>query len=370
MTLRYATASIPVGELDGKPPPWPRAPRSEWAAEFDALTRDQSPLADAAWIEQLASAFELRPTLHAVFDDDRVRAVAPMMRLDTRWARAWVSLDNEHCPYWLISGTLDGAAAELLLARALATVDYLFFRRLPMRDPNCGALICAARRLGLPVAQLASDAGDARITLAGGWSTVRSQLAKNYQRDLPRKQRQLARLGALRVDEHTEPGERFDSVLAACFELETHGWKGQRGSPIVRDRATARFYGRLAPDLAARGRFVLYTLVVGDRIVAFEYCLRGGRHLEMLKLSFDPALERYSPGHVLRYLILEREAARSATAYYHLGRPSPWKLRWASEVAPLCTLRIYAPTARGRAAHLLGPVVRGALKQLAGRSDP
>lgn len=334
---------------------------SRLEGDWDALTRAQSPLADAAFIRCFSDAFARPPTIHAVRDGARVIAALPLVR-DGRVARAWVSLDNEHHPYWLISGALDRPAADRLLDGVLDGADYLFLRRLPVRDPSTVALVDAARARGLPAVQLESVAGDARIVLDGSWPEFRARLPKNFQRDLPRKQRQLERLGRLELDELVAPGPALDAALAECFDIETRGWKGAEGAPIVRDPATLQFYGDLARALAAAGRFALYTLSLDGRIIAFEYCLRGGGHLEMLKLSFDPAFEKQSPGQVLRMLLLEREMARGEITHYHLGRPSQWKLRWATEVAPLCTLRIYARTPRGRAAHLLGPVLRNRLK--------
>lgn len=328
---------------------------------WEALTRAQSPLADVTWIRCFLDAFGRRAELHTVYDAERPVASIPLVRTQGL-ARTLVSLDNEHNPYWLVTGDLDVDGAEHLLDHALAHAECVFLRRLPMESPACGALVAAAGRMRLPVVQIESEAGDARMVLRGTWDAFRAKLPKNFQRDLPRKQRQLEKRGRLAFAELDEPGPALDAALAECFALETRGWKGERGSPIAADRRTLRFYGELARALAARDRFVLYTLSLDDRIIAFEYCLRGGGHCEMLKLSFDPAFEKQSPGQVLRMRILERELERGDVRYYHLGRPSGWKLRWATEVAPLCTLRIYARTPRARAAHLLGPVLRARLK--------
>jgi CelD/BcsL family acetyltransferase involved in cellulose biosynthesis len=330
--------------------------------EWDEATRGQSPLADAAWIASFVAAFGERATIHALRDGDRLVSALPLVRGGGKLARAWISLDNEHHPYWLASGTLDPGSAELMLDHVLDDAEYMFLRRLPVRDPTCVALVEAAKRRGLPTVQLEAEAGDARMVLDGTWAEFRARLPKNFQRDLPRKQRQLEKMGALKLHEHVAPGPELDAALAECFEIETRGWKGTDGSPIQRDPRTLKFYRDLARELAARQRFVLYTLSLAGTLIAFEYCLRGGGHIEMLKLSFDPTYEKQSPGQVLRMMLLEREVERGAVRYYHLGRPSEWKLRWATEVAPLCTLRIYGKTPRARAAHLLGPVLRSRLK--------
>ena len=339
-------------------------PDTEQAA-WRALSAGQSPLADLAWARCFARAFDTgatRPAFHALYEAGRPIAALPLVR-EAGAARAWVSLDNEHHPYWLPAGAIDDEAAGLLIDRALDGADYLFLRRLPLDGPAARALIAAAGARGLRASVIASDAGDARLALRGDWDALWSGLPSNLRRDLPRKQRQLERRGTLELQAVTAPGPALDAALEACFELEARGWKGVSGSPIVRDPQTLAFYGDLAREMAAAGRFALYLLRVGGRLAAFEYCLRGGGHIEMLKLSYDPELAAQSPGHVLRVLLLRRELERGEIAYYHFGRPSPWKLRWASEVAPLGTLRIYGRTVRAHAAWLLGPVLRGRLKR-------
>lgn len=330
---------------------------------WSALTRDQSPLADAAWIESFVEAFGVvGASVHELQRDGTLVAAVPVVT-SGRLARACTSLDNEHHPYWIVSGALDDATADALLEQLLADADYVFLRRLPVESAACSALRAAAARRSLPLSFIETmGSGDARMILAGSWDELRATLPKNFQRDLPRKRRQLEKQGALVYRVIREPGAALDAALAACFDVETRGWKGTSGSPIGRDPATLAFYTRVAQRLAATGRFALYLLELDGQVVAFEYSLRGGGHIEMLKLSFDPAYEKQSPGQVLRMMLLEDELARGEVRYYHLGRPSEWKLRWAHEVAPLCTLRIYADTWRGRAAHLAGPVLAARVK--------
>jgi CelD/BcsL family acetyltransferase involved in cellulose biosynthesis len=326
------------------------------------VTRAQTPLGDAAWVRAFVDAFANTKdavTFHAVERAGTPIARLPLVRGSDTLSRVWTSLDNEHHPYFPIPGTLDESASARLLEHLLGDAEYLFLRRLPMADESTQALVTAAHGLGLPYVQIQSEAGDVRLVID---DEMPARLAERLQRDLPRKRRKLEKLGAQYI-EHVSPGPALDRALAECFEVETLGWKGTDGSPIVREASTLRFYTELARTLAASGRFRLYTLVLDDKIIAFEYSLRGGGHIEMLKLSFDPAYSQQSPGQVLRTMLLDRELERREIRYYHFGRTSEWKLRWADEVGPLCTLRVYGRSTRARAAHLLGPVLRTRLKR-------
>src|SRR5262245_59577551 len=288
MTLRYV-------EDDG------------FQGEWSRLTCAQSPLADAVWIRKSVDAFAAtgqRPTIHTVHHDSRLIAGIPLWLQDDRIVRAWTSFDNEHHPYWLVSGALEVPAAECLLQHLLEAADYVYLRRLPMHDPSSISLVTAARRLGLPVAQVVSESGDARIVLDRPWEALRARFPKHLQRDMLRSRRHLEKLGRLDYAEHTAPGPRLDALLAECFDVEARSWKGTEGAPIKHDPRTLRFYTQLAREMAATNRFVLYTLTLADRIIAFQYSLRGGGHLEGLKISFDPAFAAQSPAKLLRMLLI------------------------------------------------------------------
>ena len=291
--------------------PWTGTAAS--AVRWDELTRAQSPLADARWARSFVDAFAepaTAPTLYEVYRGPRLVAALPMVR-DEGLVRAWTSLDNEHTPYAPIAGALDADTAGNVLETLLRDAELVCLRRLPCESPACVALDDAAQRMGLHVSLLeTAGSGDARLVLRDSWDTFRATLPKHIRVDMPRKQRQLERLGLLEYEAIKAPGAALSSALAECYDVETRGWKGTDGAPIKSDPRTLRFYTGLAERLAAVGRFVLYVLRLDREIIAFEYCLRGGGHLEMLKLSFDPAHARYSPGQVLRLLLFEEELAQ------------------------------------------------------------
>jgi CelD/BcsL family acetyltransferase involved in cellulose biosynthesis len=138
------------------------------------------------------------------------------------------------------------------------------------------------------------------------------------------------------------------------------------GAPILSDPRSHAFYTRLARASAAAGRFALYLLKLQDRLIAFEYCLRAQRKIDLLKPSYDPELAKFSPGNVLRWLILQHEIALGEIDSYHLGRSSDWKKHWVTRTEPLTRLRIYGPGFRSRLAYHGGPRLRAAVKRLPG----
>lgn len=342
-----------------------------WRVAWNTLTRSQTPLADAEWVRSFSEAFGesmFKPTIHLLHRDGELVAAVPLVRR-TGLAPAWTSFENEHHPYWEIAGQLDAATAEQLLGHLVAD-RYLFLRRIHMNSANCAAILDAAQRMGLQVSLIESEMGDARVAVRGTWDAFRKTLPREYRENLPRSRRQLERAGKLELVSITRPGPELDAALVACFALETRGWKGETGHPILTDRRTLAFYSDVARSLAANERFELFLLRHDDKVIAFEYCLRGGGHVELLKESYDPDYSSRGPSHLLRLMVLEELFRRGVPVSYHMGRATvagdpreEWKLRWATEVAPLCTLRIYGKSLRARVAYAAGPVLRARLKQ-------
>jgi CelD/BcsL family acetyltransferase involved in cellulose biosynthesis len=291
-------------------------------------------------------------------------AVLPLRRTAGVF-RQCAAVENEHNPYASLAIDLDRpGVVPAVLDHLLASSDYLQLGRLHEDGRLVAALREAALARGSRAVVTRNDHGDALIRLGTGWGESRRQLSRNILRDLPRKTRKMERAGAVDFERLTG-GPALLPALDECLDLETQGWKGVSGSPILASPRTRRFYTDLAAGAAATGGFALYLLRHRGRLVAFEYCLRSGGRIDMLKLSYAPDASEFSPGGVLRLMILEREAAEGAVRSYHLGRPSDWKMRWATDVRPLCTVRIYGRGLRARAAHAWTVEARRAAKTVA-----
>jgi CelD/BcsL family acetyltransferase involved in cellulose biosynthesis len=326
-----------------------------------------SPTADAIWMRAFWQAFSDRKdtlVLHALYQGEQLLAVVPV-RPCGRWVRAWYSIRNPESPYWMF--WMDESRPELgvaVLDHLLEAADYIDFGPLHEHGPLLSALTAAAADLKYRVV-IEPRGADAFVSLQGDWEAARTRLSRNQQQQASRKMRQLQQLGNLTY-EVVRGGSGFQGLLEECFELETKGWKGVEGAPMKSDPRTYTFYKELALNSAAAGRFALYLLRLDGRLIAFEYCLRAQGKIDMLKLSFDPEYAKYSPGNVLRLMLLQDEADRGEVRSYHMGRPSEWKERWATDIAPLVQLRVYGHRLSSSLAYLGGPVLKQTVKSVPG----
>jgi len=334
------------------------------------------PTGDPTWQVAYWRAFPSEgssPCVHALRVGEELSAVLPLRR-SGRFVQRWSSGANAHTPYCALGFGQSPQVAAGALEHLMASVQMLDLGPLYARRAETDALARAARERGFRVSQDARGA-DAVIDLPASWSGLQRSLGAKLVGNTSRRLRHLRELGRLEFEVVT--GGALPQILTECFALERLGWKGTRGAPISSRPDTLQFYSELAEASAADGRLALYILRLNSALIAFEYCLRHNGRIDLLKESYHPDFSRYSPGSVLRLLLLQREIESGEARSYHMGRLSGWKAGWANRREPLCQLRVYRRGLRGTIAYLVNswipgrarqqPVIRAAGRWLLGR---
>ncbi|MCG3125230.1 MAG: hypothetical protein CHACPFDD_00046 [Phycisphaerae bacterium] len=335
-------------------------------ADWDRLCQStpHTPFGASYWYVPLWRALEgataaLR--VHEVSAGDEAMAVAPL-RLCGRLIRTWRPLYNPHVPFvdFPLRGDAEIAAAALL-DHLSGTADRVEIPKISADGSWAVALQRAAQRRGMPLV-VEPQLGDAVLPLGEDWAGCGEALPKSLAQLNGRRERQLRNLGTLEFEVVTQHAD-LDRLLDACFQIEAASWKGANQSAISSRPQTLAFYQSLAHAAAAHGALRIYLLRLNGTLIAFEYCLAGGGVVYLLKLSFDPQYGKYSPGNVLRMLLL-RHAVETRDAHtYNFGIESEWKSRWTQRVEPMLRLAIYFRHARGRAAYACGVGLRRMLRE-------
>jgi CelD/BcsL family acetyltransferase involved in cellulose biosynthesis len=120
-------------------------------------------------------------------------------------------------------------------------------------------------------------------------------------------------------------------VLRTCFELEAAGWKGRERTAVVCVPAAWNFYLQQARQLAACEQLRVAILRFDGRPIAFEFGWEANGVRAVLKVGFDEAFGRFSPGQLLRYLLLEQLFAEGCTrAVDYMGPVTSATATWAT----------------------------------------
>jgi Acetyltransferase (GNAT) domain len=124
---------------------------------------------------------------------------------------------------------------------------------------------------------------------------LRDALSAKKLKELRRQRHRLAEHGAV----HFEAARSPQDVMAAIetfLALEASGWKGERGTALLKVEGDAAFIRHATKALAETGQCEIVTLRAGETAVAAGIVLRHQNRAFFFKLGIDEHFARYSPG--------------------------------------------------------------------------
>lgn len=366
------------------------------APAWDALWQ-RSPLASllfraemiAGWLEQFAPG--QRMAALTVCEGDQL--LAGLVLVERRRWRV-VRVGDLTTNAWSPTGELlvDPAAARPavfeLLADGVRRLPWplLCLETVPVDEPDWQGFVAALRagglsprlepryeigqveldRLGSPEETADTDeAGAARETDAADEidSTGRvgsGVLPGRRRRDLARRLRNLQRQGPTRLVLHRDiRPDALPGLLDAALALEAGGWKGAAGTAVLSGSAIAAYFRCQARQLAQWGGLRLAFLEHAGRKIACEYGWTGKGVYYSFKLGYDENYSAYSPGHLLRLLLLEELAASGEAKLVDFHGPMTEALAdWSTRTYRIGRLLI-APGRAGRCLLAARSALRG-----------
>ena len=198
------------------------------------------------------------------------------------------------------------------------------------------------------------------IDLGYGMEGVLNGLGRNLIKNLRRLERRTAELGEVVYLDNADGV--IPDALEQCMRLEASGWKGRVGTAMISRPDTARFYEELVGLARDRGWLRICSLLVAERIVAFELDLDYHGRRFSLKAGYDQELSRLSPGKVLQQRVLEAAVAGGLSSYEFGGEAEEWKLEWTNSVHPRINVLRFGDRGMSR---LLGQAMRGVAQRRA-----
>jgi len=349
------------------------------APVWDALW-ERSPLASplfraemiAQWLEQFAAGQRMAAMVVSQGDELRAGLVLVERR---RWGV--VRLGDLTTNAWSPTGELlvDSAAARPavfeLLAGGLAQLPWplLWLETVPIDEPDWEALVAILPARGVSVRREPRyEIGEVELARLGGPQEPggRILLPGRHRHTLPRHLRKLQRQGPVRLVLHRHiPADGLAGLLDTALALEAGGWKGAAGTAVLNRPAIAAYFHCQARQLAQWGGLRLAFLEHAGRPIACEYGWVGKGVYHPFKIGYDEAFSAYSPGHLLRMLLLEELwASGDATRVDFHGPINEATADWSTRTYRIGRLLI----APGRAGRCLLRV-RGMLQGLRGGTD-
>jgi CelD/BcsL family acetyltransferase involved in cellulose biosynthesis len=181
------------------------------------------------------------------------------------------------------------------------------------------------------------------VTLDESWQEPERRFNSGRRSDLRRARRRAEAEGPVTFEMLAPAPDHLETLMDEAIRVEAANWKGKAGTAIAcRPRYTA-FFRTWARYSAADGTLRLAFLRVAGTAVAVQICAEQDHRLWLLKIGYDDAFARCSPGNLLMLEVVRWAAARDLHAVEFLGGSEPWTTLWATGTRPYTTLAAYPP---------------------------
>jgi CelD/BcsL family acetyltransferase involved in cellulose biosynthesis len=182
----------------------------------------------------------------------------------------------------------------------------------------------------------------ARITVDGDFDDYWAARGKNLRHNMKRQRNRLEREGVgLRLEILTKP-EEMRAGVTSYGDLESLGWKTEKGTAVHIDNAQGRFYVALLEDYASTGDARIYRYYYNDRLAAVDLCVWNKSAFVILKTTYDETMKTSSPALLMRReyfppIFDKREVER--IEFY--GKVMDWHTKWSDEIRTLYHINTY-----------------------------
>ena len=319
------------------------------------------PMQSFAWARSCAAALANDGLLRLITTEPPARAIAALIKRPG--SPALFPLGHETGePTEFAYG--DVAAVEEL-AESIARL------REPLSIPDMyadSAILASLRRAARRRLVTHPTAGHPWLELDDTWLEPESHLNAGRRSDLRRARRNAAKLGPVCCEFARPAPAALAAWLRDAFRVEAAGWKGVQGSALAIDPKVGSFYAQFA-QAACQGNFLRIGLLrIGDQAAAMQLAVEQDGCYWLLKMGFDEAFARFSPGSLLLVESLRRARERGCRRYELMGRSEMWNRIWTPQLHEAITLYLAPASVRGHVSVLAGCTVGAAVTALRNRT--
>lgn len=182
----------------------------------------------------------------------------------------------------------------------------------------------------------------ARITVDRGFDEYWASRGKNLRHNIKRQRNRLEREGVeLRLETLTLP-EQMREGVNSYGDLESLGWKAEKGTAVHTDNKQGRFYTAMLQDYAATGNARIHRYYYDDKLSAVDLCIYNSSVFIILKTTYDESVQTSSPALLMRreYFpsILDNHEVDRIEFY---GKVMDWHTKWSDEIRTLYHINAY-----------------------------
>jgi hypothetical protein len=315
----------------------------EWyLALAETAERHQSPTVDAI----------------AVYIDDALVAVFPYQ--DTLFTRGSLSLRLKR----LISDEQQALSVrDFMIAPGLAERNFFegFVSFLAQNDPSWDALSL----YGILDDSYAASAlrNSPRLqpyivtTVGGAWGRVKfiscgendrpfERLSKGFKQNLRTSRNKLEGRHVSFEVAYTE--SELLRLYPDFLNVESSGWKGEAETSVLKKPISENFFGRLIAHFGASGCCEIHIMRVDGKAIATLFGIVVDNVWYILRIGYDEAYHRISPGHLILENLLKNRPGRNLFRFLTPYNAPPWFHAWKPDKElKILDAWVFPPSPRG-----------------------
>lgn len=325
-----------------------------WSLLADAAN---SPMHQFAWMKACSKVFAQDGKLQLiVVGNDEPSAVGPLIIRGSRLNRLeCLGVDALYEPTDFPHS--DPAALQHLIQTLVELRRPLLLRRVFADSPVLEALRTAFHKRGIVVTR--PSKGYPWIELGPTWAEPEGKLSASWRSSLRRGRRKAEEMGPLQFEVVAPRPAQLPAMLGEMFRVEAANWKGKNGSALLNDSHRREFFEQYAATASEKGILRISFMKIGERTAATQLAVESRGAFWLLKVGYDEAYAKCSPGNLLLVETLKYAVQRRLKSYEFLGSSEPWTEVWTRQVRPCVTVAAYPNTCRGGAAFVCDAVKFG-----------
>jgi hypothetical protein len=224
----------------------------------------------------------------------------------------------------------------------------LLLRRILADSPVLATLNEAFKSRGMLITRPAT--GYPWIPLDESWTYPEEKVSPSRRSSFRRAKRKAHSIGPIDYEVLAPEPCELPLLLAESLRVEAAGWKGRTGSALLSDLNRRQFYEKYAAIASSKRILRLCFMRIGGVVAATQIAVESGGRFWLLKVGYDEAFARCSPGHLLMVETLRYAAQRGLRTFEFLGSAEPWTQVWTQQVRPCVSVWAYPNNCRGVAA--------------------
>ena len=306
-----------------------------------------SPLMCHDWLFSCAEAFHNDGDLRIVvlWSDGKVVAAAPLAA-KKRWGIEYLELlgvsylsepsgllyDNEKSLKDLVNAVLEMGQPVVL-------------QKMTGCSPS-GNLLNGEQKIKTIVISR-PPAGSVYIPITTTWEEFWNSLQSRRRYDFRRARKKAEKEGKITVKIMCPEYKDLSSHLEAAFTIEASGWKGRKGSAILKNERLQHFFETYAGLACKERKLRLCFLHIADDPVAMQIGVQYANRFWVLKIGYDEKWGKCSPGMQLAYETMRHAFDQGLESYEWLGTDEDWLHAWPVEIHDCTSVGFYPMVAAG-----------------------